>query len=161
MFPGIRRCCPVKSRRCFSGNYHPVPDSFRPRRLHYIHSVILHERLRLWRWAGKRIRYSDWLRTGRSGDRVPVIARFSAPVQTVPGTYPASCTMGTVSFSGGKCGREVTLTPPHTPFYCRGQKGIEIYLRTAWTEFQCLNTCEGCTVSVRRRAHCSQMSIRF
>ena len=28
-------------------------------------------------------------------------ARFSAPVQTGPGAYPASCTMGTV-FLGGK-----------------------------------------------------------
>jgi hypothetical protein len=29
-------------------------------------------------------------------------ARFSAPVQTGPGAYPASCTMGTGSFLGGK-----------------------------------------------------------
>ena len=28
-------------------------------------------------------------------------ARFSAPVQTVPGTHPASCTMGTGSFPAG------------------------------------------------------------
>jgi hypothetical protein len=31
------------------------------------------------------------------GDRIPVWARFSAPVQTGPGTHPASCTMGTGS----------------------------------------------------------------
>ena len=29
-------------------------------------------------------------------------ARFSAPVHTGPGAYPASCTMGTGSFLGGK-----------------------------------------------------------
>jgi len=29
-------------------------------------------------------------------------ARFSAPVQTGPGAHPASCTMDTGSFSGGK-----------------------------------------------------------
>ena len=29
-------------------------------------------------------------------------ARFSASVQTGPGAYPASCTMGTGSFLGGK-----------------------------------------------------------
>ena len=29
-------------------------------------------------------------------------ARFSASVQTGPGAYPASCTMGTGSFRGGK-----------------------------------------------------------
>ena len=37
-------------------------------------------------------------------------ARFSAPVQTGPGTHPASCAMGTVSFPGVNSGRGVTLT---------------------------------------------------
>jgi len=36
--------------------------------------------------------------------------RFSAPVQTGPGTHPASSTMGTWSFPGVKSGRGVTLT---------------------------------------------------
>jgi hypothetical protein len=47
-------------------------------------------------------RYSDSLRAGRSGDRIPVGARFSAPVQTGPGAHPASCTMGTGAFPGVK-----------------------------------------------------------
>ena len=51
------------------------------------------------------------LRAGRSGDRIPVGARFSAPVQTGPGAHPASCTMGTGSFPGVKGGRGLTLTP--------------------------------------------------
>jgi hypothetical protein len=38
-------------------------------------------------------------------------ARFSAPVQTSPEAHPASCTMGTGSFPGVRCGRGVTLTP--------------------------------------------------
>ena len=38
-------------------------------------------------------------------------ARFSAPFQTGPGAHPASCTMGTWSFPGVKCGQGVTLTP--------------------------------------------------
>ena len=61
-------------------------------------------------WAGYRSRYSYWLRAGRSGDRIPLEARFSAPVQTVPGAHPVSCTMGTGSFPGVKSGRAVTLT---------------------------------------------------
>ena len=37
---------------------------------------------------------------GRAGDRIPVEARFSAPVQTGPEAHPASCIMGTGSFPG-------------------------------------------------------------
>ena len=48
---------------------------------------------------------------GRSGDRIPMGARFSAPVQTGPRAHPASCTMGTGSFPGVKSGQGVTLTP--------------------------------------------------
>ena len=58
-----------------------------------------------------RSRYSDCLRAGRSGDRIPVGSRFSAPVQTGPGAHPASCTMGTGSFPEVKSGRGVNLTP--------------------------------------------------
>jgi hypothetical protein len=50
-------------------------------------------------WAGYRSRYSDWLRAGRSGDRIPVEAKFSTPVQTGPGAHPTSCAMGLLIFS--------------------------------------------------------------
>ena len=60
-------------------------------------------------WAGYLSRYSDWLRAGRSGDRIPV-GRDFPPVQTGPGAHPASCTMGTGSFPVVKCGRGVLLT---------------------------------------------------
>ena len=56
-------------------------------------------------------RYSNSLRAGRSGDRIPLGAIFSAPVQTVPGSHP----MGTGSFPGVKWPtRGVDRTPrPH------------------------------------------------
>ena len=58
-------------------------------------------------------RCSDWLRTGWSGDRIPLEARFSAPVQTGPWAHPASCTVGTGSFPGVKWqGRGVDHPPP-------------------------------------------------
>jgi hypothetical protein len=58
-----------------------------------------------------RFTYSDWLKAGRSGDRILVGARFSPLVQTGPGVHPASCTLGTGSFPGVKRGRGVTLNP--------------------------------------------------
>ena len=60
-------------------------------------------------WAGQLSRFSDWLLAGRSGDRIPVGARFSARLDR-PGAHPASCTMVTGSFPGVKCGRGVLLT---------------------------------------------------
>jgi hypothetical protein len=59
---------------------------------------------------GSSVGIATELRAGRTGDRIPVDARFSTPVQTGRGAHPASCTMGTVSFAGVKSGRGVTLT---------------------------------------------------
>jgi hypothetical protein len=75
--------------------------------------------------SGHLRRHSDWLRAGRSGNRIPVKARFSAPVQTGPGTHPASCTTGTVSFSGLESGRWVTLTP-HPLLILRSENRVEL-----------------------------------
>ena len=47
-------------------------------------------------------RYSDSLWVGRSGDRIPVKARFSALVQAGPGAQPSYHTIGTGSFPGVK-----------------------------------------------------------
>jgi hypothetical protein len=49
-------------------------------------------------WICKYSRYSNSLWAGRSGDRIPLWARFSAPVQTIPGFHLASYTMGSESF---------------------------------------------------------------
>jgi len=46
--------------------------------------------------------YSDSLRGGRSGDRIPVWAKFSAPVQTSSEAHPTSYTMGVGFFPGVK-----------------------------------------------------------
>ena len=58
-------------------------------------------------------------------------AKFSAPVQTGPGAHPASCTMGTGSFSGVKSCRGMTLTP-HPLLVPWSWKGRAIPLLPLW-----------------------------
>jgi hypothetical protein len=60
---------------------------------------------------GSSVGIATELRTGRAGNRISVGERFSAPVQTGPEAHTASCTMGTGSFPGVRCGRGVKLTP--------------------------------------------------
>jgi hypothetical protein len=64
------------------------------------------------RYVGRSGRDSDLLRAGRSGERIPVEVRFSAPVQTGPGAQPPSCTTGTGSLSQDKVAGAYTSTPP-------------------------------------------------
>jgi hypothetical protein len=55
------------------------------------------------------------LRTGRLGDRNPFEAKFSASLQTDPGSHPASYTIGTGSFPWKKRpGRCVDHPPAST-----------------------------------------------
>ena len=61
-------------------------------------------------------------RATRSGDRIPVGARFSAPVQTGPGAHPASYSMGTVhSWEVKRLGRGVD-PPPHLVLRLKKEK---------------------------------------
>ena len=53
------------------------------------------------------------------------------PVQTSPRAHPASCTMGTGSFPGVKCGRGVLLTT-HPLLVPRSCKSRAIPLPTFW-----------------------------
>ena len=49
-------------------------------------------------------------------------ARYSAPVQTGPGSHPAPCTMGTGSFPGGKerPGRDADPSPTSSAVIMKG-----------------------------------------
>ena len=69
--------------------------------------------LHAFRGPGLLSRYSDSLRAGRSGDRIPVGARFSAPVFNGTGAHPASHTLGTGSFAGVKLPGRGVDNPPH------------------------------------------------
>ena len=69
-------------------------------------------------------------------------ARFSTPVQTGPGAQPASCTMGTGSFPGGKerAGRDADFLPPSSAVVMKewSYTSTPPVGRTACTEPQCL-----------------------
>ena len=113
----------------------------------WLESTWLYSHYMPLQWPGKHNRYSDWLRAGRYGDRIPVGTRFSSPVQTGPGAHPASCTMGTGSFPGVKSGRSVTLTPH--PFYCRVHERVELYLYSPYGPYGLYRASvpvQGCTL---------------
>jgi len=79
---------------------------------------------------------------GQSGDRIPVGARFSAPVQTGPAAHPASCTIGTGSFQVVKSGRGVTLTPhPLLVPWSWKSRAIPLLLIWALRPVQSLSAC--------------------
>ena len=86
--------------------------------------------------------YSDWLRGERSGDRIPVGAKFSALVETGPGAHPASCTMGTESLPRVKSGRGVALTPhPLLVPWSRKSRAIPLLPLRAERPVQSLSAC--------------------
>jgi hypothetical protein len=69
------------------------------------------------RGPGQYSQYSDLLPAGRSNDRIPVGARFFAPVQIGRGAHPACCTVGTVSLSREvkRPGNDVDNAPLSSP----------------------------------------------
>ena len=75
-------------------------------------------------------------------DRIPLAARFPAPVQTGAGTHPASCTMSTGSFSGVKSGRSVRLTGhPLLAPWTRKSRAIPLIPLRAVRPVQSLSAC--------------------
>jgi hypothetical protein len=81
------------------------------------------------------------------GIEFPVGARFSAPVQTNPPAYPASCTLGTGSFQGVKSGRGVALTPLPPSLVLWSRKSIAIPLLPLWA-VQPVQKLSACTVQL-------------
>ena len=70
--------------------------------------------------------YSDSLRAGRSGGRIPIGVRFSTLLQTGPGAHPASYAMDTESFPEVKRpGRGVNNPSPST---AEVKERVELYL---------------------------------
>ena len=79
---------------------------------------------------GSSVGIESELEAGRSGIESRWRRDFP-PVQTGPGAHPASCTMGTGSFPGVKCGRRMLLTT-HSLLVPRSWKSRAIPLPTLW-----------------------------
>jgi len=81
-------------------------------------------------WPGWLSCYSDSLRAGWSGYRVPLAARISTPFQTCPGAHPASYTVDTRSFQGLKRpGRGVDHPPASSS---EVKERLDIYRYPLW-----------------------------
>ena len=89
--------------------------------------------------AGSSVGIATELRAVRSGDRIPVGAKLSAPAQTDPGTHPASCT---TSLLGGKewPGR-VANPSPLLVLWSRKSRVISLLSLWAVRPLQSLSAC--------------------
>ena len=72
-------------------------------------------------------RYGDLLQSRRSGDRIPVRARFSASIQTGPGAHPAFYTVGTGAFAGVKQAGRGADHPPPPPSSAEVKERVELH----------------------------------
>jgi hypothetical protein len=91
-------------------------DSIIIRHYHKKQDIIFNKIVIMYKiWAGIAHGIATRYGGGRSAERIPVGAKFSATVQTSPGSHPASYTMDTGPFSGLKPPeRGVDHPPPPT-----------------------------------------------
>ena len=122
---------------------HRILFTFLPRYCQSSSQAYLYKKVLQIRGPAYLSRYSDWLRDGRSGGRIPGGESFRTCTDR-PGAHPASCKLGTGYFPVVKSGRAVTLTP--SPPSSSVVKKVYSYTstppmgRTACIEIQCLNT---------------------
>jgi len=97
-------------------------------------------------WPGSSVAIATGYKLDGPGIESRWKARFSVLVQTSPGAHPASCTMGTESFTGVKSGRGVTLTP-HPLLVLWSWKSRAIPLLPLWAirPVQSLSACTRAT----------------
>jgi len=75
--------------------------------------------------------------TKAARDRIPVGARFPAPIQTSPGAHPSSYTKGTVSYSGVKGAGAWRLPPTPSSAEVKERIVLYVYSHSCWAPVAC------------------------
>ena len=93
-------------------------------------------------WAGQRSRYSDWLRAGRSGDRIPVGGEIFRTCPDRPWGPSSLLYNGYRVFPRGneRPGRDADPSPPSSAMVIKEQSYTSTPPKgcTAYTQPQCL-----------------------
>ena len=79
-----------------------------------------------WRGPGQLSRYSDSLRAGQSGDRIPIGGEIFRTRPHLPWGPPSLLYNGYLVFPGGKAAGAWCWPP--TPSKCRGHERVGLYL---------------------------------
>jgi len=100
------------------------------------------------RWAEYRSRYSDWLRAGRSGDRIPVRSEIFRTCPDRPWGPPSLLYNRYRVFPGGKerPGRDADSSPPSS---AAGHKRVGLYLYSPYGPYGLYRATvpvQGCTL---------------
>ena len=99
-------------------------------------------------WPGWLSRYSDWLRAERSGDRIPVGARYFRTCPDRPWSPPSLLYNGYRVIPGGKerPGRDADPSPPSSAV---GHERVELYLYSPYGPYGLYGASvpvQGCTL---------------
>jgi hypothetical protein len=86
-------------------------------------NCILSNRIRILCGPRQLSRYNDLIRTGRSGERIPVGGEFFRPLQTGPGAPPPSLLCNGYRVTSG--GKGVNHPPPSS---AEVKERVELYL---------------------------------
>ena len=113
------------------------------------HTVFYHASMGC-QWAGQRSRYSDWLRAGRSGDRIPMGGEIFRTCPDRPWGQPSLLYHGYRVFTGVKQPGRVVNHPPHLPPRLKKEQSYLYSLYGPYGLYRASVHVQGCTLPAVR-----------